>query len=319
MDVIVFLSIVGVLFAADMWAHRGPQKPITLYNASAWSLVYIAGALAYAVYLALYSQPGWASLFLAGFVMEKALSVDNLMVFVAIFAYFKIPDEYRHRILHYGIAGAVVFRLIFVLLGAGALKAFGAPVGLVFALLVLYSAYAMLKGGSDGDEVDYANQWYARWVRRFLPFTNETHGGAFLARGRITGDLYGTPLLLCLIAIEISDVLFAFDSVPAVIAVTQEPVLVYSAMVFAILGLRQLYFVLNALLRYLRFLGTAVIGILFFIGAKLLFHSVNAFGFLPFHLPELSPNASLAVVLGALILGVVASLIWPEQSNEHGS
>lgn len=323
----VFLLIAGGLFAADLWAHRGAQKPITLSNAAAWSCAYVAGALAFMAYLSWARDDNAAALFLTGFVMEKALSVDNLMVFVAIFAYFKIPDAFQHRVLHYGIIGAVVFRLIFVALGAGSLEMFGPVVGLVFAFFVIWSAWKMVSAGAgEAEEVDYSNQWYVRWARGTLAFTNELVGPDFFtwqdcgcglgAKECPVAHRYGTPLLLCLIAIEISDVLFSFDSVPAVIAVTREPALVYTAMIFAILGLRQLYFVLTAMLRYLTHLGTAVIAVLFFIGAKMLFQSLNEIG-LPWHMPDISPIYSLAVVVGILGLGVVVSILCPEKTSEE--
>lgn len=283
-------------------------------------------------------------MFLSGYVMEKALSVDNLMVFVAIFAYFKIPDDYQHRVLHYGIISAVVFRLIFVAIGATAFSVFAPGVGLVFGLIVLWSAFKMWTSmPGDGDEpVDYSAQWYARWAVRIPPFTNDDHGGNFFFRackycyrlnGRISPDCpsyageaapqlirVGTPMLMCLIAIEISDVLFSFDSVPVVIAVTQDPVLIYSAMIFAILGLRQLYFVLTALMRYLTRLGGAVVLVLAFIGIKLVVSAVVALmariGMVTPGYLHITPEISLAVVLGLLAGGVVASILWPETDHQ---
>lgn len=324
MEVLVaFVAIAGALFLLDLWSHRRNDHAISLANAAGWSLVYIAGALLFAGFLYWHEGPDQTGLFLAGYVMEKVLSVDNLMVFVAIFAYFKIPPAYQHRVLYYGILGAIVFRLIFVALGAGALQAFGPIVGLIFAVFVLWSAVAMWRGGDDGDEVDYASQWYIRWARRWLPFINDipVEGPRFLVPRfeylKTNIRLHGTPLLLCLVAIEISDVMFAFDSVPAVIAITQQPLLVYSAMIFAILGLRSLYFVLDALLRYLTRLGTAIIAVLFFIGLKLMAESLNGLGILPVHLPHISPMASMAVVFTLLAIGVVASIIWPEKESEN--
>ncbi len=311
--VLVFLGLAGALLAADMYAHRKNDAPITLGGAVFWTLAYVMAALAFAGFLTFDRGSGAASLFLAGFVMEKALSIDNLMVFVAIFTFFKIPGASQHKVLHYGIMGAVVFRLIFVAIGAGALHLFGPTIGIIFGLFVIWSGYQMLKdGGGDVEDVDYANQWYIRWARRYLPFTNDTSHGTFFARGPFSGDLMGTPLLMALVAIEVSDVLFAFDSVPAVIAVTRDPLLIYTAMIFAILGLRQLYFVLTALLRYLVHLDKAVIAVLFFIGVKMLAQSLNEFGFF---LPEISPNVSLAIVLGTLVAGVIASFIWPEPAD----
>lgn len=317
MEVLVaFVAIAGALFLLDLWSHRRNDHAISLANAAGWSLVYIAGALLFAGFLYWHEGPDKTGLFLAGYVMEKVLSVDNLMVFVAIFAYFKIPAQYQHRVLYYGILGAIVFRLIFVAVGAGALQAFGPIVGLIFAAFVIWSAIAMWRGADSDEEVDYANQWYIRWAKRWLPFVNWVEDHRFFGAAYTPGKGWhrvGTPLLLCLVAIEISDVMFAFDSVPAVIAITQEPLLVYSAMIFAILGLRSLYFVLDALLRYLTRLGTAIIAVLFFIGLKLMAESLNGLGILPVHLPHISPMASMAVVFTLLAMGVVASIIWPEK------
>lgn len=325
----VFLALASVLFALDVLAHRN-ARAVALANATMWTCVYIAGALAFAAFLWGYAGREPASLFLAGFVMEKALSVDNLMVFVAIFSYFRIAPEFQHRVLHYGILGAVVFRLIFVVLGAGSLALFGAPVGFAFGVVVLWSALKMWSTIEGDDEpVDYAAQWYARWARSLLPFTN-WHVGRFFERisayrrgEPFSWKLHGTTLLMCLVAIEISDVLFSFDSVPAVIAVTQEPMLVYSAMLFAILGLRMLYFVLSAALRYLTRLGGAVVLVLFFIGTKLTVESgarlLHRFGLDTPGTFHISPLISLCVVLAILAGGVVASILFPATQPPQSS
>lgn len=307
----VLLASAGGLLIFDLFAHR-KAKIVSLANAAIWSSIYILAALGFAAFL--WSQYGKepASLFLAGFVMEKSLSIDNLIVFSAVFAYFKVAAQYQHRILHYGIIGAIVFRMIFVAIGTGSLLLLGPVVGAVFGAVVLWSAYAMWNGmGGDDteDEVDYENEWYIRALKTRFPVTGSTVGQQFFIKG------YMTPLFLCLVTIEISDVMFSFDSVPAVIAVTQQPLLVYSAMIFAILGLRSMYFVLSALMRYLVHLEKAVVVVLAFIGLKLLGHSANQlFGW---SLPELSAFQSLSVVLGILAIGVVASMIPATKKLAH--
>lgn len=313
----LFALLAGVAFAFETLVNSQKKGPIGLVDATLWSGLYVIAALSFAVCLYAQKGPAAASLFLAGYVMEKVLSVDNLMVFVAIFAYFRIPDTQQHKVLHYGIIGAVVFRLVFVAVGSGSLVIFGPPVGLLFGLVVLLSAWKMRTGG-DAEDVDYSAQWYARWASRILPFVNsavDDKGTFFVYRRTSPGywKSYGTPLLMALVTIEISDVLFSFDSVPAVIAITQDPVLVYSAMIFAILGLRMLYFVLTALLRYLSRLTTAVIAVLAFIGFKLIAESANAMwpGMDPDHYLPIPPLGSLAVVLTILGIGVVASIFWP--------
>jgi tellurite resistance protein TerC len=253
------------------------------------------------------------------------------MVFMAVFSSFAIKSALQHRILYYGIIGALVFRAIFVVIGTGLFLA--SPwVGFLFAAFVIWSAIKMLQQ-SDGEEdiEDYSDHWSVRLTGKLLPIYTKLHLDRFFIRhaqlpGNETanaqtssttrqGLLYATPAFLCLMAIETSDIAFAFDSVPAVIAVTQEPLLVYAAMIFAILGLRSLYFVLAALTRYLVHLEKAVIGLLFFIGAKMALQSWNhAISDTGFHI---SPGWSLIIVLGMLLAGVAASLLFPEKEAEN--
>ncbi len=293
--VTLFAIVVFIAVKFDLNAHRD-DAPITLRDAAKWSLIYVGISLAFAAYLGLVRGGHAASLFLTGYVMEKALSVDNLMVFGAVFAYFGIQPGFQHRVLHYGIIGAVVFRLVFVTLGAGAIALIGRPVELAFGGFVAWSAWKMITAGDDGNEqVDHANRWYIKWTKRFLPVTADASMNRFFNAARMA-----TPLLLCLIAVEITDVMFSFDSVPAVISVTRDPFLIYSAMVFAILGLRAMYFVLEALKRYLVHLGKAVSLVLAFVAGKLFLHALAGV--------EIDPLLSLGVVLITLTGGVLSSL-----------
>lgn len=247
------------------------------------------------------------------------------MVFVAIFASFGIKDHLQHRILYWGILGALIFRAIFVVIGTGLFVA--SPwVGFIFAAFVLWSGWKMLRGGDDSEEEieDYTHHWSVRLVGKMMPVFpklvqekffvkhNELNAEQIISVTR-QGLRYTTPAFLCLMAIETSDVAFAFDSVPAVIAVTQEPLLVYAAMIFAILGLRSLYFILAVLTEYLVHLEKAVIALLFFIGIKMGIqswnHSVFDTGI------YISANVSLYIVLGVLFIGVIASFIFPEKEE----
>lgn len=264
---------------------------MSLRRAISWSLFWVGAAFAFAWLLTVIRDAETAQLFLAGYVLEKSLSVDNLMVFAAIFSYFRISSTQQPRILNLGIIGAVVLRAIFVALGSGALLLIGPSAGLVFGLIVLWSAVKMLGMGSgdDDEETDYNTLWFVRLARK----------------------LHTAPAFLCLVAIEISDIIFAFDSVPAVIAVVQEPLIVYASVMFAVLGLRSLYFVLDALMGYLVHLEKAVIGILFFVGAKLTLHSASELTGANVDYLNVSPMMNLAIVLGALSLGVIASIMLP--------
>lgn len=322
----VFVGLALAALLLDMLTHRG-DKPISLGGAVAWSLFWVAISLAFAGFLYVQHGAQAASLFLTGYALEKVLSVDNLFVFIAIFAWFKIPDGLRHRVLYWGIIGAIVFRAIFVAIGTG-LLAFGPWVEIVFAAIVAWTGVMMLRGGDDDEgEEDYSRHLAYRFASKLFPVWPKLLGGRFFVarQGLATevrkpenkgiglaakGALFATPLFLCLVVVEVSDVLFAFDSVPAVIAVSREPLIVYSAMLFAILGLRTLYFVLEALKRYLVHLEKAVVVLLFFIAAKL---GLNATDHLFHHGYSIDANTSLFIVLGVLALGILASVLLPEK------
>ncbi|VWC92698.1 TerC/Alx family metal homeostasis membrane protein [Burkholderia lata] len=323
----VFVGLALAALLLDMVTHRD-DKPITLARASIWSVFWVAISLAFAGFLYVQHGAEVASLFLTGYALEKVLSVDNLFVFMAIFAWFKVPDGMRHRILHWGIIGAIVFRGVFVVIGTG-LLAFGPWVEIVFALIVAWTAVMMLKGGDDDDEAkDYSQHLACRVAKKLFPVWPRLHGHNFFVSRKTLeaevrtagndkslaakGNLFATPLFLCLVVIEVSDVLFAFDSVPAVIAVSREPLIVYSAMLFAILGLRTLYFVLEALKRYVVHLEKAVVALLFFIAAKL---GLNATDHLFHHGISISPNTSLLIVLVVLAIGILASVIFPKKEE----
>lgn len=323
--VLIFFAVVGLSVYLDLFAHR-KSTTISVGDAAKWSAFWVSLALLFYGYLWVRFSKEWADLYLAGYVLEKSLSIDNLMVFMAIFASFGIKGALQHRILYWGILGALVFRGIFVAIGAGLFLA-SPYVGFFFAAFVIWSGVKMLQssGGDDTEIEDYSNHWSVRLTNKLMPVYTRLHLDRFFIRhdeviakgmqSAVTrnGALYATPAFLCLMAIETSDIAFAFDSVPAVIAVTQEPLLVYAAMIFAILGLRSLYFVLAALTKYLVHLEKAVIALLFFIGAKMALQSWNhAISDTGFHI---APNVSLMIVLGTLTLGVVASFVFPPKAG----
>ena len=321
---VVFFCAILFSIYIDLVSHRH-SKEITVKNAALWSIFWISLALSFYFYLYFRFEPEWADLYLAGYVLEKSLSIDNLMVFVAIFTSFGIKDHLQHRILYWGILGALIFRAIFVVIGTG-LFAASPWIGFIFGAFVLWSGWKMLRGGDDNEEEieDYTHHWSVRLVGKMMPvFPKLLQEKFFVKHNELNADQivsvtrqgfrYATPAFLCLIAIETSDVAFAFDSVPAVIAVTQEPLLVYASMIFAILGLRSLYFILAALTKYLVHLEKAVIALLFFIGIKMGIQSWNHAVFdTGIHI---SANVSLYIVLGVLFIGVVASFIFPEKQE----
>ncbi|MBE8596235.1 TerC/Alx family metal homeostasis membrane protein [Xenorhabdus sp. BG5] len=326
--VFIILSV-GALFI-DLFMHRH-DKPISLRSAALWSIFWIAIAFVFAGFLYVHHGAEAASLFVTGYALEKVLSVDNLFVIMAIFSWFAVPDRYRHRVLYWGIIGAIVFRGIFVAIGTS-LLALGPWVEIIFAVIVGWTAVMMLKSGDDDDEIeDYSQHLAYRLVKRFFPIWPKLRGHAFVLNQKEVDEelakpenadvkvgwaskaaLYATPLMLCLAVVELSDVMFAFDSVPAVIAVSREPLIVYSAMMFAILGLRTLYFVLEALKKYLVHLEKAVIVLLFFIAIKL---GLNASEHIFHHGYSISATNSLFVVIGVLAAGILASLLFPQKEN----
>lgn len=289
---VVLAVMLVVSLSVDFFFHKGDD----MRSAAIWSIFWVACGIAVGGFVYLIFGADGASQYFAGYALEKALSMDNLIVFMAIFAYFGIKDvKDQHKVLLWGIAGAIIFRGIFVAVGGSLFNAhasfsvFGYAlelhtiISVVFGLIVGYSAYAMLRSNEEedaGDEEDFANKWYNRLAKRWFP-----KAGALVFAG---------------ITVELSDVMFSFDSVPTVIAVTKEPMIVYAAMLSAILGLRALFFVIQSLVNKLWLLEKFVIAILFFVAAKLI---AEPFGV------HISPLASVSIVLGLLFLGVVASLL----------
>jgi tellurite resistance protein TerC len=330
--IFIFVAVVAFSVWLDLRLHKD-SKDISIPNAVAWSLFWIGLSIAFFFYLKIHHSDEYADLFLAGYILEKSLSVDNLMVFVAIFASFGIKGALQHRVLYFGILGAVSFRMLFIAFGTS-LFGLSTWIEFVFAAIVAWTGWKMLAGVGENDEIeDYSDHWSVRLTQKLVPIFPRLHGGHFVVdHGHVKtvigqdssvsvareAAVYATPMLLCLVCIEVSDIIFAFDSVPAVIAVTREPLLVYSAVIFAILGLRSLYFVLAAAQKYLAHLDKAVAALLFFIAFKLALQASNHI----FHWPgwEISANLSLMIILGTLAVGVIASLLFPgkEEAEEEG-
>ena len=307
---IVFIAMATIAFSIDFFAHKHDEK-ISLKQAVIWSIFWVGISVLFGIYLYVMRGSEMASLYFAGYALEKSLSIDNLFVMMAIFSWFSVPEIYRHRVLYFGIIGAVIFRLIFVAIGT---------------TLFAYSAVMMMRKNDDEEVIeDYSNHIAYKAVYHFFPVLPRLLGHSFFVKcseiseqissseranldtqiSKLKATWIATPLFLCLCVIELSDVMFAFDSVPAVIAVSKDPIIVYSAMIFAILGLRTLYFVLEALKSFLVHLETAVIVLLFFIAAKL---ALNASAHIFHHGFEISAQTSLFVILGILGTGIIASL-----------
>ena len=323
--VILAIIILG-LITLDIVGHvRTPHAP-TLKEAAWWSLGYVLLALAFGVFIFFAYGPQFAGEYLAGWATEKALSIDNLFVFVIIMAGFRVPRIYQQKALLSGIIIALVLRLVFILVGAAIIERFS-WVFYIFGVWLLWTAYTQARDGIAGPqeeefEDEYRETRFTSLVRKFVPVSDGFRGQRFLYR--TGGKTYGTPLLLCVVALGSADIMFAFDSIPAIFGLTQEPYLVFAANAFALLGLRQMYFLIDGLLSRLVYLHFGLAFILAFIGVKLVLHAMheNSFPFINggegLNVPEVSIAASLAVIFGAMAITVVASLLANRRLRRSG-
>lgn len=309
-------AIIITMITIDIVGHvRTPHEP-TIREAAWWSLGYIGFALAFGGLVWAVWGADFGQQYFAGYVTEKALSVDNLFVFVLIITAFRVPRKNQQEVLLAGIVIALVLRLAFILAGAALVSRFSA-VFLVFGLWLEWTAFTQIREalrGRDGDGEEYRENGFVRRVRRVLPVTDGYTGNRFLHRHG--GRTSITPLFLVVMALGSADLMFAFDSIPAIFGVTSEPFLVFSCTVFALMGLRQLFFLVDSLLSRLVYLGFGLGAVLAFIGVKLILEALRG-GALPFvaggapltALPEISSALSLCVVVSVLAVTVVASLV----------
>ncbi len=302
-------AVILGLFVFDFFAHvRVPHEP-TLRESGFWSTVYIAIAIVFGGFVWWRWGGTFAGEYFAGYVTEKALSVDNLFVFVVIMAKFAVPRIYQQKVLLLGIVMALVMRGAFIAAGAAAIARYS-WIFYLFGLILILTAANMLR---ESDEPAKESR-VERFAKRHLRTTENYEGDKLIAR--VGGRLMATPLLLVLIVIGFTDLLFAFDSIPAIYGLTREPYLVFAANAFALMGLRQLYFLIGGLLDRLVFLSYGLSLILAFIGVKLILHALheNSLGFLnggrPVPVPEVSTGGSLAVIGATLVVTTAASLLY---------
>jgi tellurite resistance protein TerC len=300
---IVLAAVVVLSLAIDLVAHRG-SKGQGRAAAVAWSVVWIALALAFGGWIAVAFGASTAQDYFTAYLVEKTLSIDNLFVFLVVFSRLKIPEAEQHRVLQWGIIGAFVTRGAFIAAGAAILSAWHGVVYFLGAFLV-YTGIKTAREQAAGKEETGEGKVFA-FARRRLRFTPRLDGHRFLTIEN--GRRVATPLLLALVVIEVTDVLFAVDSIPAVFAITREPFIVYSSNVFAILGLRALYLVLADLLSDLKYLRYGLAAILVFTGVKMLASNVV-------HVP---PLVSLLVIVAILVAVIVPSLIARGQRSRAG-
>ena len=294
---VIFNLFVLAMLALDLGVlHRRPHR-VSLREALAWSGVWIALAAAFAVLMFFWQGPSHALQFVTGYVVELSLSVDNLFLFLVIFRYFKVPEEHQHKVLSWGILGAMLMRGVFVVAGVGLIARF-TWITYAFGALLVYSGCKLLRQGKA--EIHPEKNVILRFFRQVFPVTKEYVGGQFFTRREA---LYATPLLVVLLVVETSDILFAVDSIPAVLAITLNAFIVYTSNVFAILGLRSMYFALAGMMDMLRYLHYGLSVVLIFIGLKMLAS----------HYVTIPTEWALAIVLTVLGLSILVSLLHPQK------
>jgi tellurite resistance protein TerC len=296
-----FIGGVVVLLFLDAAVFHKHAHEVSTKEAVGWSVFWVALSLAFNGWVWHEFGEGPAKQFFLAFILEKSLSVDNLFVFLLVFQYFKVPAELQHRVLFLGVLGAIVMRFIFIMVGIALIQAF-TWMNWVFGAFLLLTAAKMLFGGDAHKDPTQGRA--VRLLQRFLPFTPEYHGTKLTVK-RDDGRRVATMLLLVVLVIELTDVAFAVDSIPAVIGISTDSFIVFTSNICAILGLRSLYFVLAKFMGAFRYLQPALALILAFIGVKLM------------HFFHIDDTVSLAIIGGVLLIATVASLLHPKKDEEH--
>ena len=295
-----FNAFVLLMLALDLGVFHRKTHVVKVKEALIWSGVWISLAMAFnaGIYFGMGSQP--ALEFFTGYLIEKSLSVDNIFVFLMVFSYFRVQPQYQHRILFWGVIGALFLRAGFIAAGIALIERFHWIV-YVFGGFLVFTGIKM--SVHKDKELHPERNPVIRLARKLIPISKEQHGSRFFIREN--GKRVATPLLLVLIVIETTDLIFAVDSIPAILAISQDPFIVYTSNVFAILGLRSLYFALAAIMNMFHFIHYGLSAILIFVGTKMLLMDVY----------KISISASLAVIAGILIVSVLASLRWPKKAR----
>lgn len=297
---VLFNSAVILMLLLDLGVFNRKAKKVTVRAALYWTAFWIAISMVFNGFVFDHFGNEAGLDFFTGYILEKSLSVDNLFVFLLIFNYFKVPAKLQHRVLFLGILGALVLRGVFIYLGATLVQQFH-WVLYIFGAFLVFSGFKLFFLDDDDDQ--NPENAIVRAARRRLKVTDKFHGEKFFVK--LDGVRYATPLFLVLIAVETSDVLFAVDSIPAIFGVTQDPFIVYTSNVMAILGLRSLYFALAGLLEYFHYLNTGLAAVLIFIGVKML--SENYI--------EIGDAVELGVIAMILLISVVASVLFPKKQD----
>ncbi len=262
---ILFNVFVLVMLILDLGVFHRKSHVISIKEALIWSMVWISLAMVFNLIIYYWRGKQQALEFFTGYLVEKALSIDNIFVFIMVFSFFQIPPLYQHKVLFWGILGALVMRILFIFAGVALIEKFHFMI-YVFGLLLLYTGYKMFR--HDSLKIDPEKNLVIRFFRRLMPVTPDLHDNKFFVK--LNGKTSATPLFLVLILIESTDLIFAVDSIPAILAITQDQFIVYTSNVFAILGLRSLYFALAGVVHRFWLLSYGLAVVLLFVGAKML-------------------------------------------------
>jgi len=295
---VLFNLFVLLMLGLDLGVfHRRPHK-VNFREAMIWSLVWVALASAFAVVVYFWHGRSASLEFATGYVIELSLSVDNLFVFLLIFRYFRVSSHHQHKVLFWGIVGALVMRGVFILAGVGLIRRFHWVI-YIFGALLVYSGIKLFS--QESTEIHPEKNPVLRVFRRWVPVTEDYDGDRFFVR---RAGLYATPMLVVLLVVETTDLLFAVDSIPAVLAITRDAFIVYTSNVFAIMGLRSMYFALAGMMEMFRYLHYGLSLVLVFVGGKMLAS----------HYVDIPTEVALGVVAGILGISVLASLLHPAKA-----
>jgi tellurite resistance protein TerC len=297
---ILFNAVILLLLFLDLMVASRKRQVMPFKQALIMSAFWVGLAVAFAVFVHHWLGPTKALEFATGYILEEALSVDNLFVFILLFAYFKVPPEEEKTVLFWGIIGALIMRGAFIWAGVELVTKFH-WILYVFGVFLIWTGFQLMRGGAE--KQDPSQSVVLKFCRRVLPLTEDFEGKRFFVRR--TGKLLATPLFVVLLMVETTDVLFATDSIPAILAITRDPFIVYTSNVFAILGLRSLYFALAGFIKLFHYLHYGLAVVLMFIGAKMMLPE-------KYHIPIW---AALMVVAGVLGLSVLASFLFPQKEE----
>jgi tellurite resistance protein TerC len=296
-----FIVFVLAMLAIDLGVFHKKAHEVSLKEAAAWSAVWVALAITFNIGVYVWFGPVRALEFTTGYLIEKALAVDNIFVFVVIFTAFAIPAVYQHRVLFWGVLGALIMRAAFILAGGAFLQRFHWAIYVFGAILAVTGVKLLLQ---RNQEIHPERNPIVKVFQKLFPVTHELEGDRFtVLRG---GRRYVTPLLLALVAVEVTDLIFAVDSIPAIFAITSDPFIVFTSNIFAILGLRSLYFLLAGVITRFVYLKVGLAMVLIFVGAKMLLMDIY----------KVPIAASLAIIAGILGLSVVASMLTGPSADQ---